>query len=47
MQSVKTHARTAGLLYLALALIAPFSLTYVPGLVCRGAGEPDREASGI
>lgn len=30
MDEIKKHARVAGLLYLAVAIIAPFSLSYVP-----------------
>lgn len=38
MEQIKTHARQAGLLYLALAIIAPFSLSYVPGVLSQAGG---------
>ncbi len=38
MEQIKTHARQAGLLYLALAIIAPFSLSYVPGVLSAAGG---------
>lgn len=38
MDPVRTNARYAGLLYLALAVIAPFSLSYMPGLLTEAGG---------
>jgi Domain of unknown function (DUF4386) len=38
MEQIRSHARQAGLLYLALAIIAPFSLSYVPGVLAAAGG---------
>jgi len=38
MDQIRTNARHAGLLYLALAIIAPFSLSYVPALLAEAGG---------
>lgn len=38
MNSIRRNARVAGLLYLALAVIAPFSLSYVPGVLREAGG---------
>lgn len=38
MDQIKAHARQAGVLYLALAIIAPFSLSYVPGVLSAAGG---------
>ncbi|WP_298311882.1 DUF4386 domain-containing protein [Propionivibrio sp.] len=38
MDQIKSHARHAGLLYLSLALIAPFSLSYVPSVLSAAGG---------
>ena len=38
MNRITTSARVAGLLYLALAIIAPFSLSYVPGVLDAAGG---------
>lgn len=44
MAEIRKHARTAGLLYLAVAIIAPFSLSYVPSQI---GGSPGDIASNI
>lgn len=38
MDEIRKHARVAGLLYLAVAIIAPFSLSYVPSLLNGSLG---------
>jgi hypothetical protein len=38
MDQIKKEARLAGLLYLLIAVVAPFSLAYVPGEVAAMAG---------
>ena len=38
MDRIRSNARHAGLLYLMLAIIAPFSLSYVPALLAEAGG---------
>ena len=38
MDQIRTNARHAGLLYLMLAIVAPFSLSYVPALLAEAGG---------
>jgi len=45
MTTIRTHARTAGLLYLAVAVTGGFSLLYLPSLIA--AGDPATTAANV